>query len=155
MQNHVLLQTKFIGNIGKDARGEYYPGCNDYSNAQVSPSSGVLNCDIERPTCRNRQFRPRISYLSYPVISQNPSDANTMGQSGMLGSLMTKFCWTRSTVVARSSATLGNVLAAVIFLDAASGLLCCSAVCKRVLVTSQGREHGAALRDAELITASH
>ena len=31
-----------------------------------------------------------------------------MGQSGRCGSDITKFCWIRSTVVAKSSATRGN-----------------------------------------------
>ena len=38
----------------------------------------------------------------YPVKSKNPSDANTMGQSGKDGSAMTKDCWMRSRVVAMS-----------------------------------------------------
>ena len=38
-----------------------------------------------------------------------------MGLSGRLGSQMQKFCWMRSTVVARSMATRGKVLGAVIF----------------------------------------
>ncbi len=59
------------------------------------------------------QFLPRISCRGYSVSSMKPSDAKTMGQSGKLGSQMTKFCWILSTVVARSRATRGNAFGAV------------------------------------------
>jgi hypothetical protein len=55
-----------------------------------------------RCTWRKRQLRPRISSREYSVSSRKLSDANTMGQSGSEGSLITKFCWMRSSVVARS-----------------------------------------------------
>lgn len=61
----------------------------------------------------NLQFLPRTSCLGYSVSSMKPSDANTIGQSGKLGSQMTKFCWILSTVVARSSATRGKAFGAV------------------------------------------
>ena len=43
-------------------------------------------------TCKNLQLRPRTSYLSNWDISRKPSEANTMGLSGRLGSQMQKFC---------------------------------------------------------------
>lgn len=61
----------------------------------------------------NLQFLPRTSCLGYSVSSMKPSDANTIGQSGKLGSQITKFCWILSTVVARSSATRGKAFGAV------------------------------------------
>ena len=38
------------------------------------------------------QLRPKISCRGYSVSSMKPSDAKTMGQSGKLGSQITKFC---------------------------------------------------------------
>ena len=72
------------------------------------------------------QFLPSTSWRANSVSSRNPSEANTMGQSGRLGSAMTKFCWMRSTVVARSSATRGKALGAVIFFPRRAACLACS-----------------------------
>mmetsp|Transcript_6228 Transcript_6228/g.11992 ORF Transcript_6228/g.11992 Transcript_6228/m.11992 type:complete len:200 (+) Transcript_6228:1121-1720(+) len=44
------------------------------------------------------------------VRSKKASEAKTMGLSGSDGSLMTKLCWMRSMVVAKSRATRGSTL---------------------------------------------
>ncbi len=52
-----------------------------------------------------------------------------MGQSGRCGSAITKFCWMRSTVVARSMATRGKAFGAVIFFPSCTARADASAPC--------------------------
>ncbi len=103
----VLLFRWAWSSKGKDNMISLHMVCTQLTSACKQPMTSWQGCTAYL------QFLPRISCLGYSVSSMKPSDAKTMGQSGKLGSQMTKFCWILSTVVARSRATRGNAFGAV------------------------------------------